>query len=115
MKINSNSLSAAALCALVTMPTIVAAQPAVPHRPAKAPPPAPLSKPAVVATVNHSVVSPLSAKKPVVVTTVAPKHPIVKGQRSIIFVGGKPNGTNAELNPQPIPPGHGGPGDPQHK
>ncbi|MEP6549132.1 MAG: hypothetical protein ABJD53_16865 [Gammaproteobacteria bacterium] len=47
---------------------------------------------------------PLPAKPPVA-TAVAPQQPIV---------GGKPRpGSHSELNPQPIPPGHGGPGDPQ--
>jgi hypothetical protein len=97
----------------VSMPIIAVAQSAVPHRPAKAAPNAPLAKPAFVATVvKQSAVAPLPTK-PTVVTAVAPKHPISGTHRSIIFVGGKPrSGNNVELNPQPIPPGRGGPGDP---
>jgi hypothetical protein len=45
---------------------------------------------------------------------VAPWQPVPAAHRSIIFVGGKPQtGSDVELNPQPIPPGHGGPVDPQ--
>ncbi len=90
MNIPANAASAVALCAMVSLAADVAAQVPVNAHPAKAPP-----------------------SKPLVVTAVAPKGPIPGGKQSIIFVGGKAqSGGDAALNPQPIPPGHGGPGAP---
>jgi hypothetical protein len=116
MKCQIKMLSAAALCALIIAPVIAVAQPpAKPQRPAKATPPA-LIKPEVVATpLRTSNLLAVPPTKPKVVTALAPWHPVTGTPRSIIFVGGKPQGgSNVELNPQPIPPGHVAPGDPQH-
>ena len=115
MKIHINVAAAAALCAMVSMPMIVMAQvPIAPH-PKKAAPTAPLTKPAVAEiALRPSGIAPLLPPKPPVVTAVAPWRPVPAAHRSIIFVGGKPQtGSDVELNPQPIPPGRGGPGDPQ--
>jgi hypothetical protein len=114
MKFHIKVISAAALSAMVSTPMIVVAQvPVMPH-PAKAPPTAPLAKPAIIATsLRPSALVPLPPK-PIISTAVAPWRPVPGTHRSIIFVGGKPqSGSQAELNPQPIPPGRGGPGDPQ--
>ncbi len=113
MKIHLNVVSAAALCAIVSMPMIAGAQETVMHHPAKAPPIAPMPKPAIVAApLKPSAVAPLQAK-PIVATAVVSKPPVPDTHRSIIFVGGKPQtGSKVELNPQPIPPGHGSPGNP---
>jgi hypothetical protein len=107
MKIHINVAAAAALCAMVSMPMIVMAQvPIAPH-PKKAAATAPLTNPAVAEfALRPSGVAPLPPKPPVV-TAVAPWHPVQDSHRSIIFVGGKPQtGSDVELNPQPIPPGH---------
>jgi hypothetical protein len=114
MRLHSNAVSAAALCAIFAMPMIVVAQvPIAPH-PKKAAPPAPLTKPAIVGTVLRPIGgTPLVPPKPPVVNAVVPWHPLPDNHRSIIFVGGKPQGgSQVELNPQPIPPGHVGLVDP---
>ena len=108
MKFHIKVVSAAALCAMVSMQLIVMAQvPIVPH-PKKAAPTAPLTKPAVAEiALRPSGIAPLLPPKPPVVTAVAPWQPVPAAHRSIIFVGGKPQtGSDVELNPQPIPPGH---------
>lgn len=114
MKLHSKAVSAAALCAIFAMPMIVVAQvPIAPH-PKKAAPPAPLTNPAIVGTVVRPIGgTPLVPPKPPVATAVVPWHPLPDSHRSIIFVGGKPQGgSQVELNPQPIPPGHVGLVDP---
>lgn len=108
-----NAASAAALCTALSIPAAVMAQPPVKPHPAKAPPTAPLATLRATAIVPNPNIMATLPKKPPVVTAVAPK-PLVHGtERHIIFVGGKPRSdSDAALNPQPIPPGHVGPGDP---
>jgi hypothetical protein len=113
MNMYAKAVSAAALCAALAVPTMAMAQSSAKARPAKAPPTAPLTKTVATETIANPHMVAALPKKPPVVTAVAPK-PLLSGtQRRIIFVGGKPqSGGHAALNPQPIPPGHGGPGDP---
>jgi hypothetical protein len=116
MKIPSQ-LIAASLLGMVWLPAASFADVPIKHVPAKAPPPASLDKPVAVRTVIKPPVgtTTTNSPKPPVVTAVAPKFPVSPaGQHGIIFVGGKPGGGKSALNPQPIPPGHGGPGDPIH-
>jgi hypothetical protein len=108
MKLHSKAASAATLCAIFAMPLVAVAQvPIAPHQ-KKAAPPAPLTKPAIVGTdVRRIGGTPLLPPKPPIATAVVPWHPLPDNHRSIIFVGGKPQGgSQVELNPQPIPPGH---------
>ncbi len=113
MKLHSKAASATAVCAIFAMPMIAVAQEPIHPHPPKAAPTAPLTKPVVTATaVRSSAITPLLPAKPPVTTAVVPGH-LQDSHRGIIFVGGKPqNGSQVELNPQPIPPGHGGPVDP---
>jgi hypothetical protein len=85
-----------------------------PKIPPKAPASVPASKlPVAVSLVRQQGIVSTVPHKPPVVTAVAPHLPGAPVGSSIIFVGGKPRtGSNAELNPQPIPPGVGGPVDP---
>jgi hypothetical protein len=116
MKIRTQLIAASMLGLMGALPTLGVADQPVPQRPAKAAPTATLTKPLEMKTVVKPPVAPaqtLQPRKPPVATAVAPKLPAAPtGKRSIIFVGGKPGDGKAALNPQPIPPGHGGPGDP---
>lgn len=115
MKILSPLIVASLLGLTCWLPAAGFADVPVKHVPAKAPPPAALEKPMAVRTVVKQPVATLTTKppKPPVVTAVAPKSPVnTGGQHGIIFVGGKPSDAKSALNPQPIPPGHGTPGDP---
>jgi hypothetical protein len=116
MNSHAKAVSVAALWTIVSLTTSVMAQNQVPRHSPKAAPTVPLTKPTATATVPNSYAVPLRRPvKPPVVTAVAPKGPVPAGQHSIIFVGGKKkSGGDAALNPQPIPPGHSGPGDPIH-
>ena len=115
MKKPSNLLAASLLGLACSLPIASFADVPVKHVPAKAPPKAPLTKPVVERSVIKQPTTTMTTKppKPPVVTAVAPKYPVSPaGQHGIIFVGGKPGDGKSALNPQPIPPGHGGPGDP---
>jgi hypothetical protein len=116
MNIRVHETAAIALCAMVSLSSGVSAQVPVKPHPAKAAPAAPLTKPLVAESFARLPVASVVPKKPpLVVTAVAPQSPLAGPgpKRSIIFVGGKPQGGgDAALNPQPIPPGHVGPGDP---
>jgi hypothetical protein len=113
MNLHVKAVSAAALCAIVSISTGVLAQPPINKHPAKAKPTAPLQQSTVVATFTNSSALAVAPKKPVVVTAVAPKGPIPSDKHAIIFVGGKTQSSgDSALNPQPIPPGHIAPGDP---
>ena len=112
---NPSRLIAASLLGLIcSLPVASFADVPVKHVPAKAPPKAPLTKPLAVSTVvKQPITVTTKPPKPPVVTAVAPKFPVSPaGQHGIIFVGGKPGDGKSALNPQPIPPGRGGPGDP---
>ena len=112
---NHAKAASAALCAIVTLTTSVMAQDRVPPHPARAAPTAPLSKLTATEVVPNQYAMTRRPVKPPVVTAVASKRPVPAGHRSIIFVGGKKRSSgDAALNPQPIPPGHGAPGDPIH-
>jgi hypothetical protein len=97
MNFHVKAVSAAALCAIVAISTVVLAQVPVKPHPTKAAPISPLRESIVVTTFTISSPVAVVPKKPVVFTAVAPKGPIPSG--------------NSALNPQPIPPGHG-PADP---
>ena len=114
MNIRAQVSSAVTLCAMASLCAGVGAQVPVNKHPAKAPPPAPLTQPLTAESfAKQPTVSVVPKKKPPVVTAVAPHGPLTGPGRSIIFVGGKPQGGgDAALNPQPIPPGHVNPGDP---
>ena len=117
MKKPSQLIVASLLGLICSLPVASFADVPVKHVPGKAPPPAPLTKPVLATTVVKPPVGTVTTKppKPPVVTAVAPKFPVSPaGQHGIIFVGGKPSDGKAALNPQPIPPGHGGPADPVH-
>jgi hypothetical protein len=116
MNSDAKAVFAAALCAIVSLATSVMAQDRAPPHPAKTAPTAqPTELTATVTVPNPYTVPARRLMKPPVVTAVAPKGPVPAGQHSIIFVGGKKkSGGDAALNPQPIPPGHSGPGDPIH-
>jgi hypothetical protein len=115
MNIYAKAIYASALCAALALPSMLLAQSSAKARPAKAPPTAPLTKTVATETIRNPHIVSALPKKPPVITAVAPKPLLPGTQRRIIFVGGKPqSGGNAALNPQPIPPGHGGPGDPIH-
>jgi hypothetical protein len=116
MNIRAHETAAIALCAMVSLSSGVSAQvPVKPHQ-AKAAPAVPLTKPFVAESFARPPIASVMPKKPpLVVTAVAPHSPLSGPgpKRSIIFVGGKPQGGgDAALNPQPIPPGHVGPADP---
>ena len=115
MRIPSQLIAASLLGMVCSLPAASFADVPVKHVPAKAPPPAPFVKPIAEKTVIKPPVG-ITTKppKPPVVTAVAPKFPVspVGQQHGIIFVGGKPGDGKSALNPQPIPPGRGGPGDP---
>ncbi|HEX3913350.1 MAG TPA: hypothetical protein VHW71_07580 [Steroidobacteraceae bacterium] len=111
MNIHRKTISAVTFCTALCVSTTLMAQDRVKPRPAPAAPAAPLVKlKTAVAPVNPNLAT--LPKKPPVVTAVAPKTVLPGTQHGIIFVGGKPSGGDAALNPQPIPPGHAGPGDP---
>jgi hypothetical protein len=115
MNIRVHAAAAATFCAMVSLGTGASAQIPQPKHPAKAAPSAPLTKPLVAETVVKLPTAAVVPTKPPVVTAVAPRTPLTGPgpRRSIIFVGGKPQGGgDAALNPQPIPPGHVNPGDP---
>jgi hypothetical protein len=116
MTIAARMIAASLLGLVCAMPEIGLGEEPTPHHPAKAPPTAPRMKPLEMKTVVKVPVATaqtLKPPKPLVATAVVPKTtPVPVGQRSIIFVGGKPADGKGALNPQPIPPGHGGPGDP---
>ena len=116
MKKTSQLIAASLLGLACSLPAASFADVPVKHVPAKAPPKAPLTKPLAVSTVvKLPVATATKPSKPPVVTAIAPKFPVSPaGQHGIIFVGGKPGDGKSALNPQPIPPGHGGPGDPVH-
>lgn len=99
MKKPSNLIAASLLGLACSLPAASFADVPVKHVPAKAPPKAPLTKPVAERSVIKQPTTTMTTKppKPRVVTAVAPKFPS--------------DGKSA-LNPQPIPPGHGGPGDP---
>jgi len=115
MKIPSHLLKVSLfgmICAFSAAAFADAPQPKIPP---KAPPRAPLTKPLFAETSVKSPATSTTVKppKPPVATAVAPKFPAAPvGQKGIIFVGGKPGDGKAALNPQPIPPGKAGPGDP---
>ncbi len=112
MNTRALTATAIALCAMSCLAMGVSAQVPVKSRPAKAAPPAPLTMPLVADSLAKQPVVAALPKKPPVVTAVAPKTPLPGNGHSIIFVGGKPQGGDAALNPQPIPPGHVSPGNP---
>jgi hypothetical protein len=113
MNSKRNLIGAATLAAMM-LPFLVLAQTPAKHVPAKATPPAPHTLTATAVVPNNSLVR-KSPTKPTVVTAVAPKPLVGPTQKGIIFVGGKPSpGSKSALNPQPIPPGRGNPGDPVH-
>jgi hypothetical protein len=113
MNIRVHAAAAATFCAMVSLCTGASAQVPRPKHPPKAAPSAPLTTPLVAETVVKLPTAAVAPKKPPVVTAVAPRMPLTAPGRSIIFVGGKPQGGgDAALNPQPIPPGHVNPGDP---
>jgi hypothetical protein len=109
MNIRARAAAAATFCAMVSLCTAAGAQAPQPKHPAKAAPP---TRPLVAETVVKLPTATVVPAKPPVVTAVAPRMPLTTPGRSIIFVGGKPQGGDAALNPQPIPPGHVNPGDP---
>jgi hypothetical protein len=107
-------LIAAAILAAMMQPLLAMSQTPTKHVPAKATPPASHSLTAT-SIVQNSSLTKAAPTKPRVVTAVAPKPVVGPTQKGIIFVGGKPSpGSKSALNPQPIPPGRGGPGDPVH-
>ncbi|HEX3948841.1 MAG TPA: hypothetical protein VHW95_03205 [Steroidobacteraceae bacterium] len=113
MKILSQLIAASLLGTVCTVPLVSLADAPAKHVPQKA---APVHATPIVAE-SLAKQSPIGQNvkppKPRVVTAVAPKFPIsAAGPHGIIFVGGKPGDGKSALNPQPIPPGHGGPGDP---
>lgn len=112
MNSRRNLIVAATLTAMI-QPLLAMGQTPAKHVPAKAPPaPHTLTATSVVPNNNLAKAVP---PKPRVVTAVAPKPLVGPTQKGIIFVGGKPApGSKSALNPQPIPPGRGGPGDPVH-
>jgi hypothetical protein len=97
MSFHVKVVSAAALCAIASISTVVLAQVPVKPHPAKAAPISPLRESTVVTTFTNSSPVAVVPKRPVVFTAVVPKGPIPSG--------------HSALNPQPIPPGHD-PGDP---
>lgn len=121
MKKSQQFVATSLLGLLAALPTASWADAPAKHVPAKAPPRTPLT--AVDSHVkSRGFTTAAKPPKPRVVTAVAPKVPTGPGvQHGIIFVGGAPGGKpvtrqpiggKSALNPQPIPPGHGGPGDP---
>jgi hypothetical protein len=115
MNIHARAAAAATFSAMLALCTGANAQVPQPKHPAKAAPAAPLTTPFVAESFAKQPVVSVVPKKPPVVTAVAPRSPLTGPGRSIIFVGGKPQGGgDAALNPQPIPPGHVNPVDPIH-
>lgn len=116
MKKSPQFVAASLLGLLAVLPAASWADAPAKHVPAKAPPHVPLT--AVDSHIQSTgFATAFKPRKPPVATAVAPKVPTGPGvQHGIIFVGGKPVaqpvGGKSALNPQPIPPGHGGPGDP---
>jgi hypothetical protein len=117
MKILPQLIAASLLATVCTLPLVSRADPPAKHVPQKATPPAHATPIVAESLVRQSPIAQnVKPPKPRVVTAVAPKFPVSpENQHGIIFVGGKPTGGKSALNPQPIPPGHGGPGDPIHK
>jgi hypothetical protein len=94
MNIRARETAAVALCAMVSLSSGVSAQVPVKPHPAKAAPAAPLTKPLMAESFARPPTASVIPKKPLVVTAVAPHSPLSGPgpRRSIIFVGGKPQG-----------------------
>jgi len=97
MSLPNEAIAICVLCTLMASPMTVRAGDQVPQHPAKAAPTAPLKRSSIVDTLIGKPTASVLAHKPPVVTAVERKPR---------------TGSNSELNPQPIPPGHGGPVDP---
>jgi len=113
MRVYIRSLTSLAMCIAVGLPAALLAdepvtRPAQARQPAQANPIVPITAP-TVAPLPATPIAPTPApRKPDVFTAVVPRAPHSASDHSIIFVGGRSlPGSQVELNPQPIPPGHG--------